>query len=45
MNLLPLRSTNWSKPLETCRRRSALIMTNCWRFTVVLISSVSVISV
>ena len=45
MNLLPLRSTNWSKPLETWRRRSALIMTSCWRFTVVLISSVSVICV
>ena len=45
MNLLPLRSTNWSKPLETCRRRSALIITNLCRFTVVPISSVSVICV
>ncbi|KAJ8376954.1 hypothetical protein SKAU_G00075340, partial [Synaphobranchus kaupii] len=45
MNLLLLRSTDWSKPLETLRRRSALIMTKRWRFTVVPISSLSVICV
>ncbi|KAJ8377048.1 hypothetical protein SKAU_G00076280 [Synaphobranchus kaupii] len=43
MNLLLLRSTDWSKPLEPCRRRSALIITKFWMFTVVPISKVSVI--
>uniref|UniRef100_A0AAY5KJE7 RING-type domain-containing protein n=1 Tax=Esox lucius TaxID=8010 RepID=A0AAY5KJE7_ESOLU len=41
-HLQPLKSTSWSKPPNNYRRRSVLIMTNCWRFTVVLISSVSV---
>ncbi|KAK6274321.1 hypothetical protein J4Q44_G00392780 [Coregonus suidteri] len=45
MNFLLSRSTSWSKPPHNYRRRSALIMTNCWMFTVVPISSVSVICV
>ncbi|KAG9327978.1 hypothetical protein JZ751_017020 [Albula glossodonta] len=45
MNSTQETHTISSMLLETCRRRSALIMTKLWRFTVVQISSVSVICV
>ncbi len=37
-----VKNTIWWMPLDDCRRSSAFNMIKCWKFTAVLISSVSV---